>query len=75
VRQANIAHGPQQVNNAAPTGAAEPSRAGESQNAPNRLLEQQHGERLDTFTTEAASGTDPAMATLGEVHRPEVRRR
>jgi len=37
VRQANIAHGPQQVNNTAPVEAT--SRAGESLNEPNRLLE------------------------------------
>jgi hypothetical protein len=71
-KQANIAHGPQQVNNGPP--APEPSRAGESQNEPNRLLEQQHGERLDTLPTQAAGGTDPAMAALGQVHRAEVRR-
>jgi hypothetical protein len=71
VRQANIAHGPQQVNNSA---AAVPSRAGESQNTPNSLLEQQHGERLDTLTTKAAGSTDPAMATVGENERAENRR-
>lgn len=44
VRQANVAHGPQQVNNGAqpPT---EASRARESENQPNKLLEQQHGQR------------------------------
>ena len=41
VRQANIAHGPQQVNNA-PRAGAEASRARESQNRPNELLEQHH---------------------------------
>lgn len=74
VRQANIAHGPQQVNNA-PTPVPETSRAWESENQPNRLLEQQHGERLDTRTARATSGPDLAMATLEEIHRPEVRRR
>lgn len=72
-KQANIAHGPQQVNNGPPT--PEPSRAGESQNEPNRLLEQQHGDRLDTFPSQTASGADKAMATVGEVHGAEVRRR
>ncbi len=72
VRQANIAHGPQQVNNGPP--APEPSRAGESQNEPNRLLEQQHGERLDTLPAQAASSSDPAMAALAEVHGTEVSR-
>jgi hypothetical protein len=74
-KQANIANGPQQVNNGiAP--AAEPLRAGETENPQNRLLEQDHGEhRLDTGTASAASGADPAMAALGESDRAEVRRR
>ena len=71
-KQANIARGPQQVNNG-PMPAADPSRARETQNEPNRLLGQQHGERLDTLTAGAASGTHPAMATLGEVCRAKVR--
>ena len=73
VRQANIAHGPQQVNNGPPP-TGEPARARESQNEPTRLLEHQHGERLDTLTTKAAGSTDPAMATVGEVERAENRR-
>lgn len=67
VRQANVAHGPQQVNNGAP--AAEASRARESENQPNKLLEQQHGERLDGRTVQASVGADPAVDTVGEVHR------
>jgi hypothetical protein len=70
VRQANVAHGPQQVNNRVYP-AAEPSRAGETQNPPNKLLEQQHGERLDDGTAQAAVGADTAMAALAEVHGAE----
>ena len=44
VQQANIAHGPQQVNN----GAAEASRAGKIENQPNKVLKHRHGERLDS---------------------------
>jgi hypothetical protein len=66
VKQANVAHGPQQVNNA-PT--EPPSRARGSENQPNKLLEQQHGERLDGGATPSAIGTDSAMATVEEVHR------
>jgi hypothetical protein len=71
-KQANIAQ-TQQVNNGAMP-AGEPSRERETQNAPNRLLEQQHGERLDTLAAGAASGTDPPMATLEEVHGTADRR-
>lgn len=68
-RQANIAHGPQQVNNAASI-----ARADESGNPPTELLEQQHGQRLDTGATRAAGGSDQAMATVETVHRPTHRR-
>jgi hypothetical protein len=73
IRQANVAHGPQQVNNGTAP-ADDPSRAREAEKAQNRLLEQQNGERLDTLTACAASGADPAMATLGEGDGPEVPR-
>ena len=66
VRQANIANGPQQVNN-----APDASRAGEKQNLQNKQLEQKDGERLDTGTTSKAGKADPAMATLGEVDGAE----
>jgi hypothetical protein len=72
VRQANIAHGPQQVNN---DGAAPASRARESENPPNKVLEHQHAERLDFGTASAAIGSDPAMATLETFDGAEVRRR
>jgi len=62
VRQANIAHGPQQVNNTPDT-----PRARENQNQQNKLMEQKDGERLDTGTTGTTSKADPAMATVGEV--------
>jgi hypothetical protein len=72
VRQANIAHGPQQVNNAsaAPGGAP---RAGENPNLQNKLLEERYGERLDPGTACTPSRADPAMATVGEVDRAEDR--
>jgi len=64
-QQANIAHGPQQVNN------GDPSRTREGQSEQSKLLEQTHGERLDTGAAGQAIGGDPAMATVGAVHRPE----
>jgi hypothetical protein len=41
----------------------------ETENQPNKLLEQQHGERLDGGTAQATVGVDSAMAAVGEVHR------
>lgn len=74
VRQANIAHGPQQVNNASNAAAGAP-RAGENPNLQNKLLEENDGERLDPGTACTPGRTDPAMATVGEVDRAENRRR
>lgn len=68
VKQANVAHGPQQVNYGA---AAEPSRARETENPPSKLLEQQHGERLDTGTPRTSVGADSSLEAVGAVHRAE----
>ena len=68
VKQANIAHGPQQVNNGTPD---DPPRARENQNQQNELLEKKDGERLDTGTTGKTGKADPAMATLGEIDGAE----
>jgi hypothetical protein len=78
VKQANISQGPQQVNNGAvnlPTSTHAPARAEHSQNAPNKLLEHQHGERLDFGTASAASGADSALETVGAVNRTDNARR
>ena len=68
VRQANIAHGPQQVNNG--VHEDEPRTRG-NQNQQNELLEQKDGERLDIGATSKTSKADPAMATLGEIDGAE----
>lgn len=70
VRQANIAHGPQQVNNAsgAPGGA---SHAGKNPNLQNKLLEEKDGERLDPGTACTPGRADPAMAPVGEIDGTE----
>jgi hypothetical protein len=52
VRQANIAHGPQQVNNGT---CDDTPRTQENQNSQNKLMEQKDGERLDIGTTSMAS--------------------
>ena len=49
IKQANIANGPQQVNNGTP------ASAGKNQSPPNELLEHQHGNTLD-IGTQAAAG-------------------
>ncbi len=64
-KQANINHGNgnQQVNNGTPAPA---THAGKNINQQNELLEVQHGsETVDTRTTGATIGKNPAMATVG----------
>jgi len=60
-KQANIANGPQQVNN----GTSPAHVGGETSIEPNKLLEQQHEQWLDTGTQSATVGADTAMATVG----------
>ncbi|CAA9892679.1 conserved hypothetical protein [Candidatus Methylobacter favarea] len=59
-RQANFAAN-QQVNNAVSTPA---SHARETKNEQSKLLEQTHGERLDTGTKTTAIGIDTKLAAL-----------
>lgn len=47
-KQANIAHGHQQVNNGVPGPTPDPSQAEMRKIQPNEILEAQHGERMDT---------------------------
>lgn len=82
IKQANVAHGPQQVNNGAePCGglrtpnARTHTRTEQTKPKHPELLEQRHGERLDTGKTSATSRADPNMETVGEVHRPKDTRR
>lgn len=66
VRQANIAHGPQQVNNAP---AVDAPRARESEIAPNELLEVTDGKRLDAGATTPAVGADSDVEAVGPIDR------
>lgn len=70
-RQANIAHGPQQINNGV---AAESARTEETTNQPIELLENNRGEWMDAGATSAAGRGDPIVETVGEVDRPAERR-
>jgi hypothetical protein len=83
-KQVNNANGPQQVNNGPVTNGSEAhppmadvvgstvARAHESTTNPtNELLENQHGERLDTRAASAASGSNKTLEAVGAVHRTE----
>ena len=70
-KQANIAHGPQQVNNH----AAHIARASENEKPQTELMEHDHGEQLDTGTAGPASGSYQTVETVEAVHRPAQRRR
>lgn len=70
-KQANIAQGHQQVNNGNfETSTRPPAHARETENQPNKLLEHDHGEWLDTGATATAGGSDPAMEAVGAIYRP-----
>ena len=71
VRQANIANGPQQVNNGLPARSVPVARAGISTNQPNELLGVTNDARLDTGTTGTAGGAGSQLATVGAVQRSE----
>jgi len=77
VKQANIAHGPQQVNNGAATGDSA-SRAEINAVEQNKLLEAGDGQfssGMDTGTTQAAKRSNQAVEALEPVHRAKKPRR
>ena len=77
VKQANIAHGPQQVNNTSTQNSGtqqstqnsnqgnKHAHADKTETEQNKLLEADHGERMDTRAQGAASRVDPHLATVG----------
>jgi hypothetical protein len=67
-KQANIANGPQQVNNVAVRVEGDPSRAGNPESVPNELLEA-HGERVDTGAASGAGARDSTLAPVGPLDR------
>lgn len=72
-RQANIAHGPQQVNNGVAEGVTgvAPARARKSKSGSNELLAGagDGGKALDTRAAGAAAAGDPPLETVGAVNR------
>jgi len=79
IRQANITNGPQQVNNGhasapghtgtSPLSGTHGSHAGNFQSEPNKLLEADHGQRLDTGAATTTSRVNQELETVGELHR------
>lgn len=77
VRQANIAHGPQQVNNGptagdSPTNTRRRARARNTGSEKNKLLEVEHGQpggRMDTRAAQEAERSHQAVETVEAVHR------
>ena len=78
VKQANIAHGPQQVNNGAAAGASSDqyaqarTHAEKSTLEQNKLLEAEHGQpgkRMDTRAAQKAERNYQAVETVEPVHR------
>lgn len=75
IKQANVAHGPQQVNNGpAPAGTA--PHAKEIQPDQTELLEADHhgGTAMDRRTAPATARSNPAVEAVGAVNRPANRR-
>jgi hypothetical protein len=79
VRQANIANGPQQVNNGVSGAIRAPAHphapAQETQFEPNRLLEASGGERLDFGAQSASGGTHQELASMGTLNGATHQRR
>lgn len=76
VKQANIAHGHQQVNNGVTPSTAPASCARTQENEAaqsNGLLEHHRGERLDIRATRTATGGDPTVEAVGAIDRAEIR--
>ena len=75
IKQANMTTGPQQINNAyagTPSHSGTQSGAGNIQSEPNKLLEADHGNYLDTRAQGATSRVNQTVAAVGQVHRAKV---
>ena len=72
IRQANMTTGPQQVNNAyagTPLHSGIQSGAENIQSEQNKLLEADHGQRMDTRAQGATGRANQKLATVEAVHR------
>ena len=70
VKQANIANGPQQVNNGTVAAVARVEENTNPQTELSRLTDEK-GQRVDFGAQGEAGGSDPAMATVEAVNRPK----
>jgi hypothetical protein len=70
VKQANISNGPQQVNNGNQVASLPPAH-GKIENQQNKLLEGEHGTRMDFGKAGAASGANQALETVGKIDGAE----
>jgi hypothetical protein len=70
VKQANIANGPQQVNNGLPP-AGSPSRTETPAHQSNELLGLNHEQRVDTRTKDAAGGAHSQLGTVDAIQRSQ----
>ena len=76
VKQANIANGPQQVNNGVPADSpiSALARTEEQQKLQNKELAFNDGQWLDTGATGTTGRTDPHLEAVGKSHRADKRR-
>ena len=74
VKQANIAHGHQQINNE-PAPKTNAPRTRETKIPPTQLLEEIDGQRLDTGAPGTAGKVDPQLEAVAAEHRPKDCRR
>jgi hypothetical protein len=75
VKQANVTTGLHQVNNTytnMPPRDGIHSRTENIENEPNKLLEANHGQRLDRGTQTQAGRANQGVAALGAVHRADI---
>ena len=72
-RQVNVAQQQQVNNGAGPYATSTRTHAANCATVQTQLLEASDGQRLDTGAAGAASGADPHLETVGQVHRPAHR--
>ncbi len=75
VKQANIAHGHQQVNNGMSPGDTSHAHAGKPSNMTNELSGGSHELSQDAGTPALAVGVNQEMETMGEIHGAKDRAR
>jgi hypothetical protein len=75
VKQTNVSHGPQQVNNHLEPGAGSRTEEMQSQQTKLYVGHNDGGAQMDTRATTAAGGSHPALHAMAVLHGPDKRRR